>query len=519
MVRNSFIYKWILPSTILIFLSCGFHAYAGSKNDASSEAKINFDTAYNTPKGNEVLATVGNKKITVREFMTSYAFGPAFAKRRKHSKSRYLKYMIDEKLLALKGYAEGYADSSRVKNLLSAIEGDLASNQMFYKDIYNKVKITSSELDTAIAEKRVTYQLKWLFAPTKDSLKYYLTGFNKGLSFDSLFDEQIRDSVYKDQRSMTMTKFKISIRNPEMLKIVDSLKVGEVSKPVHGPDGWYIVKLIDIWQNAVTTQTAFEKEEYDAKKALKLQKSDKLSDMYVRTLMLEHNPVIQGRAFDILRSYMGNYVLPKKKFDEWKLNSRMEKELKYFKSLSKAQFGTLPLVQLNDSKITMDDFLHWYRMRDEYLKFDEQSFNHFSSSLEQLIWQMVRDHLLVQRAYERGFQNIPVVKQQVNWWRDKIVYAVVRDKLAHSIGLNIELPTSVKSKYKDKQQALIVKIFRELQKLRIKYAVHINENVLKELEVQDSNDPRAIDVYVVKKGGTFPHPAYPSIDYFWQAFE
>ncbi len=507
-------FKFILIQ--IIILNC-VYLYAGPhKKDA---AKINFDTAYNTQKGDIVLAKVGDKKITIREFLAGYEFGPSFVKRSKNSKKNYLKYMIDEKLLALEGYSKGYEDSAEVKNLLSAIKGDLATNRMFYKDIFNKINIPDSAINKAVDEKQIYYSIRWLFAPSKDSLDFYLTRLGKGVSFDSLFKDQLKDSVYADQRSMQVDKFNLRIRNNEMLNVVDSLKAGKISVPFHAPDGWYIVKLSNIWKNEITTETELVKEKHDAINALKLKESDKESEEYVRNLLLKHNPVIQGRVFDLLRSYMGNYVLPKEKFDRWKLDDRMKKELKHFDSLSASQYTKMTLVKLTGGSLSLDDFLHWYKMRDEYLKFDESGFNEFSASLERLIWQMVRDHLLIQRAYDRGFQNLPIVKDQISWWRDKIVYAVVRDKLAKSIGLDLELPSSVKSKYNNKKQALIEKTFRKLQELRKKYSVWINEKALMNVEVQDSDDPRSVDFYIVKKGGTFPHPAYPSIDFSWQSWE
>ena len=56
---------------------------------------------------NEIVASVGPINITTDEFYYSYEFGPAFVKREKDSKERYLKYMINEKLLALDGYSRG----------------------------------------------------------------------------------------------------------------------------------------------------------------------------------------------------------------------------------------------------------------------------------------------------------------------------------------------------------------------------------------------------------------------------
>lgn len=477
---------------------------------------INFDTAYNTKAGDQVLATIGNKKITVREFLTNYEFGPSFTKREKHSKRRYLKYMINEKLLAMDGYKQGLDTTQEVTSMLHAISGDIASDEMFMQQIFNKIKVPKSKLDSALQEKQISYTIKWLYAPTSDSLKFYQSRLVKGISFDSLFNDQLRDSVFSDQRSMNMDKFKLRSRNPVLFKVVDTLKAGEVSKPIKVPDGYYIVKLVDLWKNEILTQTQKDKELHDARLVIKRDKSDAVSDVYVRKLMLKHKPVIKGKAFDILRSYMGNYTLPKKKYDNWNLANRLKKEVDKLKSKN---YKNLTLVSLKNNELTLNDFINWYKVRENYLKFDENNFNTFSASLEQMIWQMVRDHLLVQQAYSEGYQNKEIVKQQIDWWRDKIVYAVERDKLANSVGLDIESPSSLKSKNETKKQKLLAKVLHKVIALRQEYKININENLLNSIEVQTQDNPRAVDFYIVKKGGTYPHPAYPSIDFSWQNWE
>jgi hypothetical protein len=390
---------------------------------------------------------------------------------------------------------------------------------MFEDDIMQNVTIPSSELNTGVIEKEITCRIKWLYAPDTDSLNYYITGIKKGMSFDSLFNEQLKDSVFADQRSLEKDKLQFKIENPEMFSTVNIMKPGEISNPIKGRDGWYIVKLINIWRNAITTATRRDKELYDVKKALTLSKSDSLSDIYVRKLMLAHNPVIQAKVFDILRSYIGNYVLNPDKFKSWNLDERMQNELKNFDSLKPQDYADLKLVVLNDQSFTLTDFINWYKMRDEYLKFNESSFNAFSASLEKLIWKMVRDNLLTELAYSRGYQDKEIVKQQLNWWQDKIIYAVVRDEIGNSIGLDIEKPSSSKGDYDDKKQDLITKTFRKLQQLKKKYQIEIDEKILDKIIVQDNNNPRAVDFYFVRKGGIFPHPVYPSIDFVWHDWE
>lgn len=507
----------VLLCSFLISISWCISNFSAGKGDTTSA--IDFEKAFNSDVGDSVLAVVGNKKITIREFLAGYEFGPAFVKRKENSKSRYLKYMIDEKLLALDGYKRGFADSSRVKELLAAIRGDLATTELFKAKIFNKIKVTQSEINKALAEKQFTYQVKWLYSSQKDEIDFYLSQLEKGVPFDTLFQMQLKDSVYADQRSMKINKFKLRMQNQTMYNIIDTMKAGEISKPVQGPDGWYIVKLIDIWKNMIETQSENAKEKDDAVNAITLNKSDKISDTYVRQMMLANNPVIQARAFDILRSYMGKSILKEDKFKSWKLDERMQKELDHFNTLNPKQLGNINLVQLSNGTLSLDDFLNWYRLRDGFLKFDKTDFNSFSASLEKLIWQMVRDHLLVKRAYAGGFQNKEIVREQARWWEDKIIYAVVRDELANAVGLNVEDPTFLKSKYDNQKQKLVEKTFRKIQQLKKIYKIRINEKVLKEIKVNDYDNPRTIDTYFVKKGGTFPHPAFPSIDYSWQILE
>jgi hypothetical protein len=55
--------------------------------------------------------------------------------------------------------------------------------------------------------------------------------------------------------------------------------------------------------------------------------------------------------------------------------------------------------------------------------------------------------------------------------------------------------------------------------LKQKNKITINKELLNEIKVEDENDPRAVEIYAVKKGGIFPHPAFPSIDLLWQNWQ
>ncbi len=484
-----------------------------SPPDSTSE--IGFDLAFKSDIGDSVVAWVGNKAITAREFLASYEFGPAFAKREKKSKSVFLKYMINEKLLALKGYSENLDTTERAKELLNAITGDISTDQMFMDDIFNKVEVSKKKVERGVYEKQFSYQIKWIYAPDEQRLHLYTTILKTGIPFDSVFNIQLKiDSITADTRTMQVDKFDLRWRNPQFASVVDTMKIGEVSQPVRGPDGYYIVKLVDIWKKMIVGEAEHEKEAKNVEFMLKKEKADKISDQFIHNMMMKHNPIIQGKVFDILRSYLGGYYLPKEKYNNWKLGERLKKELK---ELNTKNYSDLALVRTNSDSVTISDFIHWFRPRDNYEKFNNKSFDSFSASIESMIWEMIRDEYLVDLAYEKGYQNKEIIKQQVEWWRDKIVYSIVRDQIANSVGLAIENPSSARAE--DKQKLLKAKLLHAIISLREKYRVVINKKLLSSLKVHDADDPRAVDFYIIKRGGIYPHPAYPTIDFRWQTRE
>ncbi|MEJ2634021.1 MAG: hypothetical protein P8184_01865 [Calditrichia bacterium] len=52
--------------------------------------------------------------------------------------------------------------------------------------------------------------------------------------------------------------------------------------------------------------------------------------------------------------------------------------------------------------------------------------------------------------------------------------------------------------------------------MKQQYAVRINTEVLNRISGYIQREPKAAEIYVVKKDGTFPRPAYPTIDFEWQ---
>jgi hypothetical protein len=249
---------------------------------------------------------------------------------------------------------------------------------------------------------------------------------------------------------------------------------------------------------------------------------DEYSDKYVDSLLRNAEPVIDGKAFQIIRTYVGKFELPKETFDEWNLQKLYDKAYSELAGNKKTAASSFVLVRLNDTILTVGDFIHWYNQRVDYLKFPKTDKKAFSASIEGLIWRMVRDNVLTSVAARKGMMDLPVVKSQAEWWKDKILYALVRDDMGNTLTLKIsdQKQSLLKPKTNEDMSSEINKmLLRKLNALKSKYKIKINDAILNKIVVQDENNPKAIDMYIVKKGGIYPHPAFPSIDKYWQMWE
>lgn len=511
-------------------------AIAGEKGRAS------FSPLLQPGMDTVVVARVGNLDITAEEFLLSYECGPAFVKKRDNAKARHLDFMIYEKLLALDGYTRGFEKDQRVSATLKEMEGDLATEELYRDEVLSQVSVDQKEIEEAIAKERIQLELRWLFTSNREQLNQYQQRLAQGASFDSLFITQLRDSVFADERSLSVTRFRLEDRNPEMARVVDTLAFGAVSQPITAPDGFYLVQVTNISTNPVMTETEAAKLEYDLEHALIKRKAEALSDQYVDRMMRERDPVIVRQTFNVLRAMLGKSILPPEKYNDWNLAAALMSEAGPLDSVKAKDYRTKTLVKLTGENFLLEDFWTWYQARQPYIRFNTASPQSYFASLQQIVWRSVRDKLLIDRAFQRGLQNRPNVQRQKKWWEEKSIYARAKAELMQSLHLTDEqmqrFYAERNRQYNDKQgkvlpfdrvkeqvredcyaEELTKRTLHYVNQLKSKYPVQINQSALDRLPVSAESDPQAIDFIVAKKGGTFPRPGFPTIDFDWKKWE
>ncbi len=468
-----------------------------------------------------LVAKVGPICITKDEFINCYEYGPAFYKKVKNSKRIFLEHLIKEKLLALYGYKLGADTLSEIKNYIEAFTADIATEEMFRKEILEKINVSKEEIDTVAKLKLIDVEILWLYSSDSSYINNCYDSLRKGKGFEVLYNLQLNDSIKNSDRSLKSTRYLLGMKNPLLGNIIDTLQIGKYSKPIRVEDGWYIILLKNFSYRLIASETEQQKLLKESEAALIKRKLDELSNQYTNKIMLSQNTVIKRIPFKILRTHIGRFTLTKNLFDVWQLDQILKNTLQENNLKDEGNLKKMVLVELKDYKITMEDFINWYKVREQYIKFDKSNFGNFSRSLESIIWRMTRDYLLSKIALEKGYYKMPKVKNQIRWWKDKIVFSKVKEEMINSIMLEHN-EINIKNKKENEQtdiemieEELTKKLFYKINELRKVTNISIDEKVLANIKVSEEENPRAVDFYFVKRGNLIPRTPYPTLDNIW----
>ena len=201
-----------------------------------------------------VVATVGRFSITGRDLLDSYEVGPAFVKRYPNPLRKHLEYMIYEGLLALEAERLGYDTSAFVCSRVAALEEDLTVDELYKDAILAGVKLTDKEIEEGVQKQKINFRLRWLYAVNLEEARELQTELKKGVPFDSLYAANCGKGDSSSDRSLETTLLKLERDTPELARSIANLKTAQISAPIEGPDGYYLVRLDHVWQNPIMTE-------------------------------------------------------------------------------------------------------------------------------------------------------------------------------------------------------------------------------------------------------------------------
>jgi peptidyl-prolyl cis-trans isomerase C len=150
-----------------------------------------------------------------------------------------------QKLLDQEVETKKIHENQEFKEALARNTNGMAKNFLLQEHVKQSVK--DSDIKKAYDEmvanfgKPIELHLRQILVDNEETIKKVVEALERGEKFESLAEQYSKDPSKNNGGDVGFVQQNALL--PEIRSVTDSLKLGEVSKPVHGAHGWHILRL------------------------------------------------------------------------------------------------------------------------------------------------------------------------------------------------------------------------------------------------------------------------------------
>jgi parvulin-like peptidyl-prolyl isomerase len=359
----------------------------------------------------KIIAKIGSEVITESEFIERYELTPqinaGIVGAEESIKREVLYSIIAEKLWALEAEAMDLDNSVLIKSTYKAVEKMYVRDALYREEILSKVKLSDDYLIEAFRRNSLLLDVNYIFSEDEAEINDFYAQLTNGVDFYSVFLKRPESSL---QEVPYLVSYGQMDKNVE--DILYNLKLGEFTKPIKAPNGFYIFRLLSTEEKIIeNAQQAEEQQKYVLKVAEKTVTDSIYKDFYSRFFkdaLAETNKDLFLKLYDLVVEALKNrrekevistgekvYLIPE---DLYKIENDLGTEL------LNAEF-----IKLNGQPISINDFLQELSIVKFYV--DSLDNNHIKGRLNFAVKIFIEHELLSREGYKRGLQNLPEVQR------------------------------------------------------------------------------------------------------------
>jgi hypothetical protein len=475
-------------------------------------------------EGDGVIATVGDRTISVDEFRVNYELGFPHLKTGSNPRRVYLDRMIDEKLLALEGYRLRLHERSQVREKVLNLHEELLVGQVFNEMVDNQIRVSDEEIEDLRYRDHVSFRLRFLPTTTWIQARR-MRDLIVDSGFERAFAEWESGDVDKRLKSSDFeTGFVLwSDVEPDLLKEIVDLPVGTVSEPIQYRGSFIVVQVVDIRRTPLTdSPRAAEKDHY--LQILQQQKAKIRARQFVKETMSSSELRIRTGPYRYLEKYLWSWIQTHERIDN--LFESLERSGDGDTDSLRAVYGDT-LLATRDEQWTVAQFLKDFPYR--RYPFSRRSFRAFQTDLYDGFGLLLRDRAFLEIARSRGYGELPSIRKELGLWSDKWVYR----ELVRAIGDTVSVTPEDVEAYFAKQREFWPQdadlgdvrsdveemvhrartdaiVLRFVETLRKRYRIVIDAEALARVDLYETAGSSKQTITVVK--GSSGRPAWPVVD-------
>ncbi|MBN1479991.1 hypothetical protein EH223_18845 [candidate division KSB1 bacterium] len=388
-----------------------------------------------------ILVQIGEKNISVDEFIrrSEYTVRPPYC-RGNHNldKKIIINSLIAEKLMSIEAHdTNDFILHDNIQAYLRGRKEQLMRQWLYEKEARHKVVLDTTQIKKIFQVAGRRYNISYFNIPDGDLVSLMAT---KIKTSDKSFEDVYFEATHLD----TLPQREVDWSAHEHDLILDSLFAKPMLKnqivgPLQIADDQHMLIKINGWidRPAVSHSQIQERwkkitDEYKEREAVRLFDQFILNVMRGKTI--EFYPDVFFQVADLLGPIYIQTTAEKEKLMQdtfWQKDNDAEK---YANVQDKIKvFYQEPFFKVDGKTWTVQDFVDELAAHPLVFRQKKMKKNEFGQQLQFAIMDMIRDKVLNEIAYKRGYDKINVIERRVNMWRDNLNYQSYKSQYLKSV--------------------------------------------------------------------------------------
>ena len=437
--------------------------------------------------------------ITVKDFLHSYELSPSpFGNLRGFDdKKAHLNLMTDKKLMVLEALKYGLDNDEKVQIQLEWYKDKAVRHELYNEVVRNQVQISDSELRDAFIKSKTRIGVRLLVTKTLEEAFELRNRLVDGANFEDLAAETFAYPLLAENTFDLWYPLWGQI-DESIEQVAFSLELGEISNPVKTKWGYAILKVEDIIQDAIITESEFQRAKKKIERIIRRRREKEIANRFIREFMDPKKVKVYGpsivflveKSKEILSGdHLRLYAEPSKLSDM---------QMRSYGQELQDHLGDV-IVEFEGGRWTIGEFL------DKLKKVhpDARPIMTSKNNLKDVVARMVRDEFLAKEGYRRELQHSNYVQEEVRRWKEEIVFNKLRNDILDTVKVTepelIEYYEDHKSRYMEPDRVNIREIF-----VRTKNeADQLIDRIRKSEDFADLAQEYSVRTWAAKQGGEF----------------
>jgi hypothetical protein len=391
-------------------------------------------------KNDEILAKIGDNKITVEDFKNRYDLVPRIVRNANEDSAKidFLYSMIAEKLLAEDALLHKTDTTEIYKSAYIPLEKMFVRDILFKLNVANKISYTNDDVIAGINKSKIILQTNVITVKDSSTIFKYYKQLKAGLKITDFFKKNF--GSVQPEYPITFGQ----LDNPDLENLIYALKEKQCTVPFKVKTGWIMFYLVKRTPNPNVPANIKD----IVVNTIKVRLEKKAANSFLGSILGKEKVEIDGKAFSFLIDSTANKFVKNitaKDSTGFILSETGLWDL--LNNLTPAQQNQV-IIKFSNSPASVKDILYYLMQEPVIVKIKDR--RTIITALKNALDLFIENELTSRYGYEKGAQNLPEVKHDIASRRDNLLMQLYRLKLSEDLKSKISKETNFsKDNYND----------------------------------------------------------------------